>query len=232
MAPEQAKGKPVDRRADIWAFGCVLFEMFSGRKPFEGETISDVLAAVIRGEPEWTALPEKTPPAIVRLIRRCLVKDPRQRLRDIGDARIAIEETLSGPDAEDAIYGGRRIAEGKRTSRLRRAVPWALGATTILFAAAAAYFVLQPKPPKSVIRFAVPSPENTEFVYGGEMGISPDGHNVAFIAQAGPDKPWILWVRPFDSLMEQLARAERSAVPGLSILMPRLSQFWTNGLSQ
>ena len=200
MAPEQAKGKQVDRRADIWAFGCVLYEMLVGKQPFEGETTSDLLAAVIRGEPEWTALPETTPAAIRRLIRRCLVKDPKQRLRDIGDARIAIEEAMSGADGEAAIYGG-PIAERGRRSRLRRAVPWALGGVAVVFAGIAGWLLLKPTPGPSVIRFAVPPPENTEFVYGGEMGVSPDGHNVAFIAQAGPDKPWILWVRPLDSLM-------------------------------
>ena len=86
MSPEQAKGKPVDRRGDIWAFGCVFYEMLSGKRAFDGETITDVLAAVIRGEPDWVALPETTPPAIQRLVRRCLQKDVRQRLQAIGDA--------------------------------------------------------------------------------------------------------------------------------------------------
>jgi eukaryotic-like serine/threonine-protein kinase len=203
MAPEQAKGKPVDKRADIWAFGCVLYEMLAGRKPFDGETISDLLAAVIRAEPDWTALPGTTPASIQKLIHRCLVKDPKQRLRDIGDARIAIEETLSGgADAggADAAVSGGTIAEARRASRLRRAMPWALGASTVLLAAIAAYFVFQPKPRQNVVRFTITPPENTQFVYGGEMGISPDGRDVAFIAQAGPDKPWVLWVRPLDSL--------------------------------
>jgi eukaryotic-like serine/threonine-protein kinase len=96
MSPEQAKGLRVDRRCDIWAFGCVLFEMLTGRKAFEGETISDVLAAVLTKEPDWNALPDTTPAGIQRLVRRCLVKEAKQRLRDIGDARIAIEETISG----------------------------------------------------------------------------------------------------------------------------------------
>jgi eukaryotic-like serine/threonine-protein kinase len=96
MSPEQAKGQPVDRRCDIWAFGCVLYEMLSGRKAFEGETISDVLVAVLTKEPGWNALPDKTPPGIQRLLHRCLVKDSKQRLRDIGEARIAIEESLGG----------------------------------------------------------------------------------------------------------------------------------------
>src|SRR5215213_3072183 len=88
MAPEQAKGKTVDRRADIWAFGIVLYEMLTGRRAFDGDDISTTLASVLMREPEWTALPSNTPPAIRGLVERCLVKDPRQRLRDMGDARL------------------------------------------------------------------------------------------------------------------------------------------------
>ena len=91
MSPEQAKAKPVDKRADIWAFGCVLFEMLSGKKLFAGETLTDTLAAVVRAEPNWNDLPASTPPRIHQLLRRCLTKDPRQRLRDIGDAKYDLE---------------------------------------------------------------------------------------------------------------------------------------------
>jgi eukaryotic-like serine/threonine-protein kinase len=95
MSPEQAKGKPLDRRADVWSFGCVLFEMLSGKQAFTGETSSDVLADVIRGEPRWQELPESTPTRLTDLIRRCLQKDTKQRLQAIGEARIAIEQTLA-----------------------------------------------------------------------------------------------------------------------------------------
>jgi Tol biopolymer transport system component len=113
MSPEQAKGKPVDRRTDIWAFGCVLFEMITGRQTFGGETISDMLAAVLRSEPEWEALPASTPSAVRRLLRRCLEKDARQRLRDIGEARIAIENYLAHP-VEEAVAAGPAAVSGKR----------------------------------------------------------------------------------------------------------------------
>ncbi len=130
MSPEQAKGQRVDRRADIWAFGCVLYEMLSGRKPFEGETISDVLASVIKSEPAWDAIPNTTLPAIQKLVRRCLVKDPKQRLRDIGEARITIEETLSGstmlPSPLPPGEGGPEERDRVRVSTLRRALPWAV----------------------------------------------------------------------------------------------------------
>jgi hypothetical protein len=95
MSPEQAKGKSVDRRTDTWAFGCVLYEMLTGKMTFKGDTISDTLAAVIRGEPDWTVLPQNTPLQIRDLLRRCLTKDPKGRMQAIGDARIAIEETLA-----------------------------------------------------------------------------------------------------------------------------------------
>jgi serine/threonine protein kinase len=97
MTPEQAKGKTVDKRADIWAFGCVLYEMLTGKQTFTGETLTDTLAAVVRGEPDWTALPTETPAVIRTLLTRCLTKDPRQRLRDIGEARIAFEDPTEQP---------------------------------------------------------------------------------------------------------------------------------------
>ncbi len=91
MSPEQARGKAVDKRADIWAFGVVLFEMLSGRSLYTGETVTDVIAGIVTGEPDWSRLPAATPAALRRLIARCLEKDPQRRLRDIGEARIALE---------------------------------------------------------------------------------------------------------------------------------------------
>ena len=199
MAPEQAKGKPVDRRADIWAFGCVLYEMLAGEKPFSGETVSDVLAAVIRGEPEWTALPATTPPAVERLIRRCLQKDPRQRLQAIGDARITIEEILSG-DSAGATVAGAPIVGTAQPSRVRRVLPWALGATTLICAGIAAWLVFRPAPQLNVVRFELAPPANAQLVLGGEMSLSPDGRVLAFVTQPASDKPTTLWLRPLDSV--------------------------------
>jgi Tol biopolymer transport system component len=183
MSPEQAKGQPVDRRCDIWAFGCVLYEMLAGRKAFEGETISDVLAAVIRAEPEWNAIPETTPPAIHRLVRRCLRKDQRQRLQAIGEARIAIEETLSGsplltsplPQGE----GGPAERDRVRVSPLRRALPWAVAAILVCIAAIAGWWI--------GTRGAAPSPNwSGDLLPGPTIAffprVSPDGHLIAFQA--------------------------------------------------
>ena len=94
MSPEQARGKTVDKRTDIWAFGCVLYEMLTARPAFAGETSSDTIVAILEREPDWSALPAQTPPSIRRLLQRCLEKDPKRRLRDIGDARLEIDEAL------------------------------------------------------------------------------------------------------------------------------------------
>ena len=103
MSPEQAKGKVVDKRSDIWAFGCVLFEMLSGKQPFAGETLTDTLASVVRGEPDWELLPTTTPASVKRLIKRCLEKDAKRRLRDIGDARFELDHTDAEPIEETTI---------------------------------------------------------------------------------------------------------------------------------
>jgi Tol biopolymer transport system component len=125
MSPEQARGKPVDRRADIWAFGCVLYEMLTGTMAFHGDTVTDTLAAVMKEEPDWSRLPAATPMRVGSLLQRCFQKDARQRLRDIGDARISLEEVLSG--ASDAALPATTAGV-----RRRQALPWALaGAATV-----------------------------------------------------------------------------------------------------
>ena len=116
MSPEQARGRPADKRADVWAFGVVLYEMLTGRPAFDGETISDVLAKVIEREPDWTALPASTPPRLRELLRRCGRKDPRTRLQAIGDARVQIEELISGTTEE----GATAVATQPRAQRSAR----------------------------------------------------------------------------------------------------------------
>src|SRR5262249_6267181 len=103
MSPEQAKGKAVDRRADIWAFGAVVFEMLTGKMLFSGETVSETMAFVMTKEPDWDALPKNTPSRLRELLRRCLVKEPRSRLRAIGDARLAVEEIAAHPETDVAL---------------------------------------------------------------------------------------------------------------------------------
>jgi serine/threonine-protein kinase len=103
MSPEQARGKPTDKRTDIWAFGCILFEMLSGRRAFAGETVSDAIAAILTREPDWTRLPGETPPHVRHLLGRCLEKDPNRRLRDIGDARLELDAEVSSDSGAGAV---------------------------------------------------------------------------------------------------------------------------------
>ena len=122
MAPEQAKGRSVDARADIWAFGCVLFEMLAGRAPFAGESVVDILSTVIQRDPDWSALPAHTPAALRRLLRRCLEKDPKRRLAAIADARLDLDEAARPQSADDV----RALAATSRRSTAMLAVGGAL----------------------------------------------------------------------------------------------------------
>ena len=143
MSPEQARGKEVDKRTDIWAFGCILFEMLSGRRAFTGETVSDVLAAILKNEPAWEELPLNTPPRIRELLSRCLQKDAAKRLRDIGDARMEVEKTLEGDKGASPAPPPSRTA-----SRFR---PVAIALALLIFAGA--LFLLlrsREKPPAAV----------------------------------------------------------------------------------
>ncbi len=201
MSPEQARGKRVDKRADVWAFGCVLFELLSGRQTFSGETVSDTLASVLAREPEWDSLPQNTPAQVRRLLERCLTKDPKQRLRDIGEARIVIDRVLSG-DAGDAPTETDAAEAAPPISRSKR--PWVATAAFALLAVAAvvAYLTKSPEVPP-VVRAYVPPPENSPFelnsIHPGPVAVSPDGSRLTYAAR---DKTGnvILWVRPLDQL--------------------------------
>jgi Tol biopolymer transport system component len=198
MSPEQARGKPVDRRADIWAFGCVFFEMLTGKKAFSGETISDTLAAIMRAEPDWSLLPAATPIRVRVLLQRGLQKDPKQRLRDIGDARISLDEVIAGaPDAPASLAAGEAATKAARWMRL-------ISGVAVLFVLATAllaflYFRQRGSPVAAqAVRFEVPLPEKTSFT-GGAPSLSPDGRNLAFIA-TGADGQSRLWVRSLESV--------------------------------
>jgi hypothetical protein len=205
MSPEQAKAKTIDRRADIWAFGCVLYEMLTGKQAFTGETVTDTLASIIKEEPDWKLLPATTSMRVRVLLQRCLQKDPKQRLRDIGDARISLDEVLSGtPDA--ALAGSLQVTA---VPIWRRALPWALfGGMAIAFAALALVHFGQGSPsPGQLLRYEIFPPEKASF--GTRVGsnatdfvLSPDGRHLAFSAamQGGPTQ---LWVRDLDSLMSR-----------------------------
>jgi serine/threonine protein kinase/Tol biopolymer transport system component len=198
MSPEQARGKPVDKRTDIWAFGCVLCEMLTGKKTFRGETVSDTIASVLEREPEWQALPPTTPAKIRELLRRCLQKDSQRRLRDIGDARIQIEETLAAP----AIPEPSPSAKGIR-ARWRGTMVW--GVASLLLAAVTSVTVWNLKPPSAplpqpVSRFAITLPPGQQLAAlesGPAVALSPDGIHLAYIARQ--DGVQQLYLRAMDS---------------------------------
>jgi serine/threonine protein kinase/Tol biopolymer transport system component len=196
MSPEQARGKSVDKRADIWAFGVVLYEMLAGRRLFEGETASDVLAGVLKTEIDFGKLPETTTPAIRELLRRCLERNPKNRLHDIADARLALEDCLGGRTA-DTLRG----SAVTQPARQRAAWPqWLLGIA--LGGAALALLdrtLLRPAPPASseALRLEVVPPEGT--LSSGPFDLSLDGRAIVFVA-ANADRESALYLRTLDSL--------------------------------
>ncbi len=176
MAPEQARGKAVDRRADIWAFGVVLYEMLTGKQLFQGETISDVLAGVLAKEPDLSA----APPTVRRLLSKCLEKDPKRRLQAIGDWKLALE-------------GG--ATEALPAARPRAAwLPWAIAGTLALAALGFAGLWLRPAPLPQVVRFEIHAPPGSTLPLG-TPAISPDGRMIAYVVN-DPDGKSRIHLRP------------------------------------
>ena len=205
MSPEQARGLPVDKRTDIWAFGCVLFEMLTGRVTFGGETISDSIAKILEREPEWTALPASTPASIRRVLRRCLAKDPKQRLRDIGDVRIEL-------DAIDDVLPGEIAMPVPRAAVRNRAtwVPWvALAALAVAVGtwAAGRPAATEDNPLANATFSRVTNWGGTE----EQAEISPDGRYVTFLAdRLGQFDIWVsqLGTGSFDNLTSDIPALE------------------------
>ncbi len=203
MAPEQARGEPVDRRADIWAFGCVLYEMLTGMRLFSGRTVSDVLAAVLRQDIDWTALPPDTPPSIRRLIARCLVREPRRRLRDIGDALLELDAA-----GHPASSNARPVAV-----RRRRIWPVWLGVTGLTAVLGLAVGWLGRTPPAlahPVTRFEIRLPQDHTLYVGINAGValSPDGQRV-LIGGFATKQPVLL--------VQGLDEFESHALPGSEV---------------
>jgi eukaryotic-like serine/threonine-protein kinase len=201
MSPEQVRAKPVDKRADIWAFGCVLYEMLSGHRAFGGENISEILVAILTKEPNWNQIQARTPGAIRTLVQRCLIKESSQRLRDIGEARIAIEDAPGGRAESGAV-----IQQDAPTSKSR----WWLYAAMALAAVAIFEFALlhasyfRPRPAAEMVRFNIDAPDSMAFnVDGGQQALSPDGRKLAFISGGPKNGALRLWVRSLDSLTFQ-----------------------------
>jgi len=184
MSPEQARARPVDRRADIWALGVILFEALTGRRLFSGETVSDTLAAVLRQEPDWDALPADLPAPAKALLRRCLDRDPRRRLRDAGEVRIAFErpEDMEGEEAAPPV-----------TARRGRPVLWLAALVVGVVAAAGAAWLAKPVPesPLRKLELGLPREAKLDPEFSG-LAISPDGNMVAYLDRHR------LWIRRLD----------------------------------
>jgi serine/threonine protein kinase len=216
MSPEQATGKPADRRADVWSFGAVLYEMLAGKRAFCGESTSDTLANVLKLDPDWSALPNGTPPAIRNLIERCLKKDRKQRLQAIGDARIAIEESLSGAAQEPEIIP-------VSVPQKRTIVPWALaGASGLALAGVLLYQATRPSPSRPLIRLDAEIASDMTLarasgaVGGNMLALSPDGAHLA-VTLRGVDGKVRLYTRLLNqSQVTPLAGTENASFPFFS----------------
>ena len=215
MSPEQARGKPADKRSDIWAFGGVLYEMLTGKLAFDGDDVSDTLANVLKREPEWGALPAETPSAVRRVLRRCLEKDPRRRIQDIADARLDLDEKEVS-DAALPLPSASRLLNRER-------VVWALLAAAL--SGVLAYSLLREPPSPQVVRFQINPPEKGFFGASSGVGraagtsggmLSPDGTQLVFVA-TDQERKTLLWLRPFDSF------TSRALVGTDDALMP----FWS-----
>jgi Tol biopolymer transport system component len=209
MSPEQAKGRPADKRSDIWAFGCVLFEMLTARRAFQGADVSDTLAAILRGEPDWRLLPA-VPRPVVRVLHRALAKEPRRRLANFADIRLDLDETSEATDTEPAPL-----------------TRWLAIAALVALAAASGAAALMAKRPATAadtpMRFTttlgVPDKTSLSMGLSGPIGgtigpvISPDGMHFAFTAQDGTGRVQ-LWLRPADSLAARsLNGTDNAALP-------------------
>jgi serine/threonine-protein kinase len=200
MSPEQAKGRPADKRSDVWAFGCVLYEMLTGKRAFDGEDLSETLASVLRGQPDWTALPDETPTAIRRLLRRVLERDSRRRLSDMADARLEVDEAqeLAGED------GVRASIQRGGTTWLQRALPWAIAAAlaVALTTTIAVWRPWRAVPPAASQHLSIDL--GADAFLGGSvegmrpLAISPDGSMLAFVGER--DRVAQLYLRRFGQL--------------------------------
>jgi len=212
MSPEQARGQAVDKRTDIWAFGCVLYEMVTGRAAFPGDTVSDTIAAVLERSPDWRVLPEKTPAAIRRLLHRCLDKDPRRRLHDIADAILELEEAGRSEPSMDLILPPTGQQPSARSGRATLAVAGI--AVVTLAAGVAVWNVTAPAPANAptVSRFVIIPPRTAPLVniVGRNVIISPDGRRIAYLA-TDAERGLIMFVRDIDELEPRLVPGTENA---------------------
>jgi Tol biopolymer transport system component len=220
MSPEQASGRPVDRRTDMWAFGVVLMEMLTGRQVFAGESVTDVIASVLKDEPDWKALPASTPPSIQRLVRRCLERDRRKRWPDAGTARM---------ECDDALSGGVGASAGVGSAAIRRS-PWQLAGALvagIALTAVAAWVLWPVSAPIPVTRFEIELPDDRTFTRTGRhvVAISPDGAQIAYIANRQ------IFLRAIDATTVTALSGTEESDPAELAFSPdgKWLAFWSNG---
>ena len=217
MSPEQAAGQPVDRRCDIWSFGVVLHELLTGKRLFDGETISHTLAAVLRAEIDLTDLPKQTPPPVERLIRRCLERDPARRLRDIGEARILLDDVLSGRVDEPRPEGGAATTAPAGKGRF---VWMALALLSLVAMATMALWPERMPARAPMVQSILMAPPGWDFAPGPPLAVSRDGRQVAFVAYPRADNEDSgagsigVWARDLDSTeARRLADADTDSNP-------------------
>ncbi|MCH7548037.1 MAG: protein kinase [Candidatus Krumholzibacteriota bacterium] len=200
MSPEQARGKRVDHRSDIWSFGVVLLEMLTGSRVFEGETVSDTLAGVLRAELPWDQLPKHTPPTLRRLLSRCLERDPSRRLQAIAEARIALEDLKAGRSDESDVH----TPTPSRSSFGRERLVWIVVVAGMIAGLAAMTLLRSGTREQLLTLSTLLPPDGWDFAPASPFAVSPDGRRVAFVAIARPDNEEAasgttsLWVRALD----------------------------------
>ena len=211
MSPEQARGKPLDKRTDIWSFGCVLYECLTGKALFSGETVTDVLSAILQSEPDWDALPERTPAARAGLLERCLARNPRNRLHDIADARIVLERSVAQREWTTSGFAAATDVPMKRDRR--RWPVWIPLIAGLILGAAAILAVGQSffgQPAEAPLR-------KFQLAHSGggasRPEISPDGTRIAYM------KDGRLWVRELERHRAPRDRRRRGDLP--AHLVPR-----------
>ena len=215
MSPEQAAGKTVDRRADIWAFGALLWEMLTGRQLFDGETVSHVLAAVLTREIAWADLPAGVPPELRRLLRRCLDRDAKRRLRDVGEARVSLDDAGTSSDPASAASDIQPVAP---PALWQRPVPLAFAALLLVALGGLAVWALTRPAPPAITRFPVTLPPDQQLTNTGRrvVAISPSGSHVVYVAN---DQ---LYLRPMD-------QTDAVPIPGTGGTEPTLPTFSPDG---
>jgi Tol biopolymer transport system component len=222
MSPEQARGLAIDRRTDVWAFGCVLYELLTGTRPFAGETISDSIASLLTKDPDWTRLPPDTAASVRRLLRRALEKDPARRLRDIADARLDLDDTPEAPGAPAAAMPERRL------SRPARVLPVVVLAVVASAITGVAVWRMRPAAaPRGTTRFSITlTPLRFTATQRTVLALSPDGRQLAF--SAGP--PPALYLRSMDDLDPRPLKGTEGAAPIGPVFSPdgQSIAFWSN----